>query len=145
MKIFFFTLILLFVVGLLVPSSLIHAQLPQLSPGATPDSGCFNGFEEISPGVKVPCTITGTGPAGQTSLGGFVLYTIDIAILIIGSITVLLLMVGAFWYITAMGNEEQVESGKKMMRNSLIGLIIVILSFVIVSAITRVLLIGSPF
>lgn len=60
-----------------------------------------------------------------------------ILLYIAGPLAVLFLIIGGFWYITSGGNEEQAEKGKKTIFNALIGIVIVVLSYVIVSVIVN--------
>ena len=82
------------------------------------------------------------GPAGRASFGGFVQQLIEIALLVVGSLAVLSLIIGGFRYVTAYGNEEQLESAKRIVKNSIVGLLIVILSFVMVRVIANFLITG---
>lgn len=50
-------------------------------------------------------------------------------------IAVLFLIIGGFWYITSAGNEETAEKGKSTAINAIIGIIIIILSYVIVNVV----------
>ena len=52
-------------------------------------------------------------------------------------IAVLFLIIGGFWYITSAGNEETAEKGKNTAINAIIGIVIVILSYVIVNVIAN--------
>src|SRR5438105_14040790 len=61
-----------------------------------------------------------------------ILYFINLALLIIGIVAVAFLIYGGFRYITSAGNDEVAESAKKTIQNSIIGLIVAILSYVIV-------------
>lgn len=54
---------------------------------------------------------------------------------IAGTIAVLFIIIGGFQYITSGGNEELAEAGKKNLQNAIIGLVIVILSYVIIRVI----------
>ncbi|HYV33376.1 MAG TPA: pilin [Candidatus Limnocylindria bacterium] len=56
-----------------------------------------------------------------------------------GVVAVLILIVGGFWYITSSGNEEQAEKGKKAIINAVLGLIVIILSYAIVTIINNTL------
>jgi amino acid transporter len=59
---------------------------------------------------------------------------------IFGLLSVAFLIYGGFQYMTAAGNEERAENGKKTIQNAIIGLVIVILSFVIVTVVVNALL-----
>lgn len=117
--------------------------LPLLVIGA---SGDFcNPTDDSSPLIKVPCLFkTQLGPAGAASFGSLVIITIQIALLVVGAIAVAYLIWGGFQYITASGNEEQGESAKKTIKHSILGLFIVLLSFTLITLLTRVLITGAP-
>jgi hypothetical protein len=50
-------------------------------------------------------------------------------------VAVLFMIIGGFWYITAAGNEETAEKGKGTVINAIIGIVIIILSYVIVNVV----------
>jgi hypothetical protein len=66
-------------------------------------------------------------------------FAINGTLIFAGSIAVLFLMTGGFWYLTSGGNEEQAEKGKKTVVNSILGLVIIIMSFAIVRVVTSLL------
>src|SRR5690606_20766095 len=74
----------------------------------------------------------GTGLPNDTSLSGFIMKIINIALTVAGLIAVLFLIIGGFRYITSAGNEETAEQAKKIITNAIIGIVVIILSFVIV-------------
>ena len=82
----------------------------------------------------------GCAPAGANSASQLILGLISIALSVAGLVAVLFLIVGGFRYIVAAGNEEQVESAKKTITHAIIGLVIIILSFVIVRVISNALI-----
>lgn len=57
-------------------------------------------------------------------------------------VAVLFLIVGGFWYITAAGNEETAEKGKGTVINAIIGIVIIILSYVIINVVAN--LVSQP-
>jgi len=81
----------------------------------------------------------GTRLPNDTSLSGFIMKIINIALTIAGLIAVLFLIIGGFRYITSAGNEETAEQAKKIITNAIIGVIVIILSFVIVRVISNAL------
>ncbi len=91
----------------------------------------FAQFQTPNPG--------GTGLPGDTSLSGFILKIINIALAVAGLIAVLFLIIGGFRYITSAGNEETAEQAKKIITNAIIGIVVIILSFVIVRVISNAL------
>jgi hypothetical protein len=52
-------------------------------------------------------------------------------------IAVLFLVIGGFRYIVAQGNPDAAKAGKQTIVNALIGIIIIILSYVLVSVVSR--------
>ena len=128
-----FPLILLF---FLILPLLVFAQPP---PAPSPD---FTPIGEKDQ-VKVPDPFRDEpGPAGRLTFGGLVTQILNIALAIVGSVAVAFLVYGGFRYITAYGNEEQTEGAKRIIRQAIIGLVIVILSFVIINAIANALIGG---
>lgn len=75
----------------------------------------------------------------DTSVSALIIRIINIALTVAGLIAVLFLIIGGFRYITAAGNEETAEQAKKIITNSIIGIVIIILSFVIVRVISNAL------
>lgn len=75
------------------------------------------------------------------------LMNIFLPILIAGAAVLLLIMLlyGAFTWITAGGNPENVAKAQKIMTFAILGLIIVVLSFLFVKLISLIFNIASPF
>jgi hypothetical protein len=78
--------------------------------------------------------------AGQ-DVNGLIKTVIQWMLGIAFGIAVLFLIIGGFWYITSGGNEETAEKGKNTVVNALIGIVIIVLAFVIVSVVAN--LVGS--
>lgn len=108
----------------------------------------FSLFQSIDQGgyIRIPNPLKGEpGPAGQTTFGGVVLLIINVFLLVVGSLAVLLLIWGGLRYITAHGSEEHMETAKRIMKNSIVGIIVVLLAFAIIAVITNVLVGGKVF
>jgi hypothetical protein len=89
-------------------------------------------------------TAPGTDPLpAQNTATEVILRIIQIALAIAGLIAVIFLIIGGFRYITAGGNEEAAEGAKKTITNSIIGIVVVILAFVIVRVISNALIGGA--
>lgn len=86
----------------------------------------------------------GGGLGSETTLTGFILRVINIALALAGLIAVLFMIIGGFRYITAGGNQDNAELGKKTILNSVIGIIVIILSFVIVRVVSNTLINATP-
>jgi hypothetical protein len=81
-----------------------------------------------------------TGLPNQNNATSLIMYIINIVLGISGLIAVLFLLIGGFRYITSAGNEEVAEQAKKIIINAIIGIVIIILSFVIVRVIAQALI-----
>jgi glucose uptake protein GlcU len=67
---------------------------------------------------------------------------IKIVLVAAGLLAVAFIIWGGFMYITSRGNEELATEAKNIIRNAIIGLVVIILSYVIVVVIARALIIG---
>ena len=72
-----------------------------------------------------------------TSVNGLIKIVINWLLGIAFLVAVLFLIIGGFWYITSAGNEETAEKGKGTAINAIIGIVIIILSYVIVNVISN--------
>ena len=62
---------------------------------------------------------------------------INLALYFSGIVAVVFIIIGGFYYMTARGSEEQATSGRRTLTYAIIGLVIIIFSFVIVNVITN--------
>lgn len=60
---------------------------------------------------------------------------IDLAILLAGGVAVIYLLIGAFNYFTAFGNEEKATNAKKIITWSLIGAVVIVIAKVLIAEI----------
>jgi len=88
----------------------------------------------IPSGGKINLPLIGGGVFNDV-----VVYIINILIAIVAVIAVLFLIWGGFRYITSAGNDEIAEGAKKTIQNSIIGLVIVILSYTIITVVSNAL------
>jgi len=90
-----------------------------------------------NPGAIIPDNpgniLPGQG-LGDT-LEGNILGIIKLFLQVIGLIAVVYIIYGGFRYITSNGDEKVVSAAKKTIINSLIGLVVIILSYVIVNVV----------
>lgn len=61
----------------------------------------------------------------------FVRLIIDVALSFLGVVFVLLTVYGGYMWMTASGNDEQVQKGKKIITAAIIGLVIVVSAYAI--------------
>lgn len=85
----------------------------------------------------------GCGPAGAETASELIIGIINILLAIVGLLSVLYIIIGGLRYITAHGNEEQAEGAKKTILHAIIGIAVVIMSFVIVRIISNALAFGN--
>ncbi len=81
------------------------------------------------------------GPGSRFSLE--LLQIINLFLGIVGLIAVAYLIYGGFRYMTSAGNEETTEQAKKIIVNSIIGLVVIILSYIIVVTISNALIFSN--
>jgi hypothetical protein len=79
-------------------------------------------------------------PGGQLTQPGsveeWIAAIINIALYLAGILAVIFIIYGGFLYITSGGNEAQAKKGRATLTYAIIGLVLVILSFVIIRVIT---------
>jgi len=82
-----------------------------------------------------------TGFSGSsTTVTSVITRVVQIALALAGLVAILFLIIGGFRYVTAGGNEETAEAAKKTILNAIIGIIVIILSYVILRVIENALL-----
>lgn len=82
-------------------------------------------------------------PSAYCSATSLILMAINLFLTFAGIVTVLFLMIGGFWYLSAAGNEEQAETGKGTITNSVIGLAVIIMAYAIVRIISSLFSLGK--
>ncbi|MBX4186748.1 MAG: pilin [Candidatus Doudnabacteria bacterium] len=75
----------------------------------------------------------------DNSFTGLLTRIIQLILGVVGIVTMTFIIIGGFQYITSRGDDEQATAGKKTLSNAIIGLVIVILSYVIVTVIINAL------
>lgn len=76
---------------------------------------------------------------GNNSFQNVMVQIINILLGLAGLVALLYLIIGGFQYIMSGGNEDQAKIGRKRALNAIVGLIIIILSYTIVSVVYRTL------
>lgn len=74
--------------------------------------------------------------AQSQNVGDLILSIIRILIGLLMAITVLFIVLGGYQYVTSAGNEEQAKRGRRTLTYAIIGLVVVILSYVIVNTVS---------
>src|SRR5665213_92046 len=73
--------------------------------------------------------------AGSSTITDLATKILKALLFLSGIISVIVIIVGGFWYITSAGNAEQAEKGQRALTNAIIGLVVVILAYAIVTII----------
>ncbi len=84
-------------------------------------------------------TFLGTSNFSPTSL---LMQVLAIALSLAGLVAILFVIYGGYRYLTAGGNEDSAEAGKKIITNAIIGLAVIIMSWVILQIIQNALVSG---
>ncbi len=85
-------------------------------------------------GTEASAVSEGTKPLSEILEG-----VLDVLLGIIGTLSVLMLVIGGVMYITAAGEESRADTAKKTIKYAIIGLIVAILSLTIVHVVADVL------
>lgn len=83
-----------------------------------------------------------TTPIGSSSntITAIIVRIVQIALSLAGLIAILFLIIGGFRYVTAQGNEDATETAKHTILNAIIGIVVIILAYVILSVVQNALL-----
>lgn len=74
-----------------------------------------------------------TGLAGSTTLVELITKAIQFLLFFAGIIAVVFLVLGGYWYMASGGNDELAEKGKKTITNFVMGLVVIIMAYAIVT------------
>lgn len=64
---------------------------------------------------------------------------VQIFLEVAGAVAVIFLMIGGFQYLSSRGNEDAMEKAKKTITSSVIGIVLIVMAFAIVSIINNIL------
>lgn len=93
----------------------------------------FEVYNVLGQGANPPAAAQNAKP-----LSAIALDTLSVLLGIIGTLSVLMLVVGGILYLTAAGDQTRVDTARKTIQYAIIGLIIALLSLVIVTQIANV-------
>lgn len=82
-------------------------------------------------------SLNGLNCESGTSVNALIRTVINWMLGVAFGVAVLFLIIGGFWYITSAGNEETAEKGKGTAINAIIGIVIIILSYVIINVVSN--------
>lgn len=141
-KLYKYLFLTLFVLILLVvPNQRVYALeinypcIPSFGGQSTP--GCSNGWTTINP---YPLGCTGNACQFNPGFIDFLRYFIQFAVIIGGLLTVISLVIAGFRYVLATANPEGVNDAKDRIKSALLGLVILLASYIILNTINPGLL-----
>ncbi|MDA1060178.1 MAG: hypothetical protein O3B47_00085 [bacterium] len=79
--------------------------------------------------------VIGAATGGETSLRGLILTLVNYFLGFLGLLAVIMIIYGGVSYVTSAGNDEAVGKAKKIIMYAVIGIILILLSFVLVRAV----------
>lgn len=124
------------------------AQACQTDTDCPSGGTCINGTCGISTGnvsggtgsgVAGGETISLENPISFSSLGDLYGSIVTFVLSLVGAVAVIILIISGIMWITAAGNEERITSAKRMATAAVIGLIVVLASYAIISLVTSFL------
>lgn len=123
------------ILGLVVAVSLGFQVLPAYAEDCPPDNTNPTAIEDICNPSKFYVDLG----HGSNSFPGLLGFIIDNLLKVAGLVAVGFIILGGFQYITSRGSEEQAETGKKTLTNAIIGLVLIVLSYIIVAVVVNAL------
>lgn len=92
-----------------------------------------------APGVFVDFTTSTASTCKANTFACLFTFFIKQILVVVGVLAIFFVIIGGVQYLVSGANEEWAESGKKTLTNAIIGLVIIILSYVIVNVINNAL------
>jgi len=87
----------------------------------------------LNPGDNPEAVSSATG--GETSVRSLALRIVNYFLGFLGLIAVIMVIYGGITYVISAGNDESVGNAKKIIQYALVGIIIILVSFVLVQAV----------
>lgn len=89
------------------------------------------------------CNPLNTGGEGTDTVADFIILAVQFLMGLVGIISLFFLVVGGIRYIVAAGNQESIAAAKHTVTSALIGLILAMIAFAIVTALEQILQVKS--
>ena len=74
---------------------------------------------------------------GATDIKDLVLKILKFALSFLGIVAVIMVIYGGFLYVTAAGDDDKVGTGKKIITYSIVGIIIIMISFALINTVLQ--------
>ncbi len=111
------------IIGSVFSTSLLTTSLANPVSAKSTSELIGEGSGKVNPGKKAP------------KLSSFIRNTLQTAVQLIGVGAVIMLIYGGYKYVSSVGDSNKVGEAKNIIRNAIIGLIIVLLSFAIIEVV----------
>ena len=121
------------ILGLVVLLSAPMLAVPALSHA---QSGPNLGLDQIQRDTNLPDWNVRQG-SGADSVVLIITQVIKILLLIAGSVAILFIIIGGYQYLTSGANPDGAKKGKTTVVNALIGIIVIVLSYVLVTVVAN--------
>ena len=89
----------------------------------------------FTPNVEIPGLFTGTKTVDETLFGSYVSSFYIFFAGVAGILAVVMIMWGGFHYITSLGNPQRMKEGRDIINNAIIGLVLVLTSYLLLRTI----------
>lgn len=129
-SIIFWSIVAGFMIALLIPITSLAAPQPidPCNPGGSAGTNlCVGGLDDIDTASP------------ETAISDFIIRVSYVLVYIAGAVTILFIIIGGYLALTSAGNENQYKSGLQTLTRAIIGLVIVIASFGLVSLLSSIL------
>ena len=128
--------IIFFLAGLLMSASVFTAMLPVTVQAAGPID---QGLSGISGSFN-----TGGGIAKSKNVNELLVNVIKILLGVAFAVALLFVIVGGFMYMTSAGNEDQAKKGRTTLINAVIGIVLIVLAYAIISVVVNFVSTDAP-
>jgi amino acid transporter len=109
--------------SLVIPFAMVALLVLPLLASAGNDGGLDLGTSEVAEHIGL----------GTQDIRVTIASIIRYAMGLLGIVAVVIILVGGFKYMTAMGNDEEIKKAKKLIFSGIIGLVLILTSFAIAS------------
>ncbi|TSA44793.1 hypothetical protein D4R52_03675 [bacterium] len=113
---------------------------------ADPPTGPVTCVDGVTP-VDGKCPIANPAPAYLVTFTNFkevLVLIINILLYFSGAIAVIFLVIGGYKYVASRGNEEAMESAKKTISSAVIGIVIILMAYAIVTIVNNIIVNKGP-
>ena len=111
---------------LLLPNIVLAQAAPPPTP-ATPSGGMIDNLNTATAGVY----------SQNVGLMGVIGQIVKVLLGLLGTVFVILILIGGFKWMTAMGDSKKVEDAKNLISNSVVGIVIILAAYAIAAFVLK--------